>query len=430
MSMTKIAEVTVGAGGASSIQFNSIPQIYTDLKLVLSGRTSDGAGAYQTVLLSINGASTNQTERYLYTTGSTPVSTSYSAIELWTNGNGSTASKFGNMQLDITAYAGSNSKVLSWDVTAENNGTAFLGLIGAGLWSNTSAITSLSLNANFVQYSTATLYGISKVPFGGKAAKATGGDIYQTGAYTYHVFKSSGTFTPSTTLSAETLIIAGGGGGGSEIAGGGGAGGFIANTQTLTASAAYSVVVGAGGAGANYASGGAAGGTGGNSSLNSFIAVGGGGGGGNNNIAGTSGGSGGGSGSGDLFGAGTAGQGYAGGAANETGGAYGGGGGGGAGAVGVNGTTSVGGDGGAGLTTHTSWASATSTGSNNYYAGGGGGSVYNTGTGGSGTAGGGSGGKYSPQVAGTAASANTGSGGGGGYSGAAGGSGVVIIRYA
>jgi hypothetical protein len=44
----------------------------------------------------------------------------------------------------------------------ENNATLSLMNLAAGLWSNTSAITSIKITAvgTFEQYSTATLYGI------------------------------------------------------------------------------------------------------------------------------------------------------------------------------------------------------------------------------------------------------------------------------
>ena len=38
---TKIASVSVGAGGASSIDFTSIPSTYTDLVVKVSYRTTD-----------------------------------------------------------------------------------------------------------------------------------------------------------------------------------------------------------------------------------------------------------------------------------------------------------------------------------------------------------------------------------------------------
>jgi len=42
MTMTHISTVQVGAGGAASINFTSIPQTGTDLALVMSGRLSAG----------------------------------------------------------------------------------------------------------------------------------------------------------------------------------------------------------------------------------------------------------------------------------------------------------------------------------------------------------------------------------------------------
>ena len=62
MAHKKIAIVTVGAGGASSIEFTSIPQTYDDLYIVLSGRSTGVGGE---VRLSFNGTTTNYTTQYL-----------------------------------------------------------------------------------------------------------------------------------------------------------------------------------------------------------------------------------------------------------------------------------------------------------------------------------------------------------------------------
>jgi hypothetical protein len=81
--------------------------------------------------------------------------------------SGSTASTFGSTEIYITNYAGSSNKCLSSDSVNENNATTAYSVLTAWLWSNTSAITSLSITSdgagnNFAQYSTATLYGIKK----------------------------------------------------------------------------------------------------------------------------------------------------------------------------------------------------------------------------------------------------------------------------
>jgi hypothetical protein len=65
----------------------------------------------------------------------------------------------------IPNYASSNYKSFSIDSVTENNGTVAYQIMHAGVWSNTAAITSLTITAaggNLAQYSTATLYGVYK----------------------------------------------------------------------------------------------------------------------------------------------------------------------------------------------------------------------------------------------------------------------------
>jgi hypothetical protein len=84
------------------------------------------------------------------------------------NGATSTASSFSNIEIYIPTYTStSNPKSFIVDSTHENNATGtnslYIGLFGE-LWNpgTQAAITSLTLTptANFVQHSTATLYGI------------------------------------------------------------------------------------------------------------------------------------------------------------------------------------------------------------------------------------------------------------------------------
>lgn len=449
--MELIQSVTVGAGGASTISFTSIPQTYTDLILKISSRDDRSGVTANAINLSFNGSTSNFTYRVLEGNGATAASgsgsTSWGATSV---GPSATASTFSNCEIYIPNYAGSNNKSFSSDFVTENNATtAFTDLL-AGLWSQTAAITSITLTpntgTNFVQYSTAYLYGVTNVT---SSAKATGGTITSDGAYFYHTFTSSGTFTPTQSLTADYLVVAGGGGGGSNIntfnggTGGGGAGGLrctvgatggggsLETPLSLTAQA-YTVTVGAGGAGTTAGTP-ATGSNGSNSVFSSITSTGGGGGGksGASGTAGTIGGSGGGSSSANgaltVGAAGTANQGCAGGDSNGTG-AYGGGGGGGAGAVGGNGNGSTGGNGGNGVTTSINGVSTT-------YAGGGGGGSY-----GGTTTTGGTGGGANGIGAGTAGAGTANTGGGGGGAGAtsgvgqggggAGGSGIVIVRYA
>ena len=162
----KIASVTVGSGGAATITFSSIPATYTDLVLKLSARNTASLGATNSYTLwSLNGVTTNMSGRQLFGGGSSAGSNSYSS-SFWgaINDGGTTASTFGNLEIYIPNYAGSTNKSVSVDGVEENNATAAFASMIAGLWSNTAAITSLTIqpqaSGNFAQYSTATLYGI------------------------------------------------------------------------------------------------------------------------------------------------------------------------------------------------------------------------------------------------------------------------------
>lgn len=164
---TKIASVTVGSGGASSIDFTSIPSTYTDLCLKVSARTNAvGSGYYTRLRLQINGSTTGYSNRLLYNadgTAASATSTDYITF-FYETGTSATANTFSNGEIYIPNYAGSNYKSTSSDSVSENNGTQIIQALNAGLWSNTAAITQLTItdasSYTLAQYSTATLYGI------------------------------------------------------------------------------------------------------------------------------------------------------------------------------------------------------------------------------------------------------------------------------
>jgi hypothetical protein len=160
-----IASSTVGSGGAASIDFTSIPSTYTDLAVYISARGS-AAAARGYVLASINGVTTNRSWRWLVGYDSSLVASASSTNDTFGSlpCDTATASTFGNIFAYFPNYAGSNNKSFSVDSAAENNSSsAWMDFLLAGLWSSSSAISSLSFypdSGTFKQYSTAYLYGV------------------------------------------------------------------------------------------------------------------------------------------------------------------------------------------------------------------------------------------------------------------------------
>jgi hypothetical protein len=168
--MTLIASSTVPSGGAASIDFTSIPSTYTDLVVKLSARTTRPSiidyGAMR--FNSDNGSNYTAVYFYGFGTGTPPSNTNGNATQLeipnTLDGDSATANTFSNVEIYIPNYAGSTQKSVSFDGVSENNATNAITLLQAGKWSGTSAINSMTLYSangfNFMQYSTAYLYGV------------------------------------------------------------------------------------------------------------------------------------------------------------------------------------------------------------------------------------------------------------------------------
>lgn len=163
-----LATVTVGAGGTTAIDFTSIPNTYTDILIKYSLRSDQGVD-YNYAYLTLNGVtSSSYTSRYLFADSNTAGSGSSSTTDMRGNitvGANSTGSTFSNGELYIPNYTSSNNKSVSMDAVSEKNGSTNVGLyLSAGLFTTSSAVSSVSIfpgsTFKFVQYSTATLYGI------------------------------------------------------------------------------------------------------------------------------------------------------------------------------------------------------------------------------------------------------------------------------
>jgi hypothetical protein len=429
MATYKPLQSVVLTNTSTGVTFSNIDQNYTDLVVVFNGTATSDVS----IGLQFNGDTS--TSLYSYTRMFGDGSSSSSDRE--TSRLACYFGIIGSSQSTATAHISNySSTTINKTVVGRGNSGSYISEY-VSLWRNTNAITSITVVSNtFSAGSTFDLYGIKS-----GAPQALGGDVVTTdGNYWYHLFTTTGSFTPLQNLSADVLAIAGGAGGGADRGAGGGAGGLLYLTSQTLSAGAKTVQVGGGGAG----------GSGGNSpgaaGTNSFVgsltaAVGGGsgtGGSGGNGGNGGSGGGGGGTQGGNFTGGtATSGQGNAGGNGRFDAGsiALGSGGGGGAGAAGANGTTSSG-AGGTGVNTYSSWITATGSvvGTGGYICGGGGGGS-NSGGGSAGAGGTGGGGAGGSGGAGSAATVRTGSGGGGGSNsggqspGGAGASGFVIVRY-
>jgi hypothetical protein len=163
---------TVGSGGASSITFNNIPQGFTDLKIVLSGRTTGYASIQDYAKFTLNSNTTNiYSMTYLYGTGSATASSNnggsaYPGGSVWAgfSSDNATTNTFANSEVYIPNYTSANYKSIICDMASETNATAAQSFLRSGLWLSTSAITSISIapyyGTSFVQYSTVSLYGV------------------------------------------------------------------------------------------------------------------------------------------------------------------------------------------------------------------------------------------------------------------------------
>lgn len=159
------------SSSAASVTFSAIPGTYTDLVLKYSMRT-DSSSYLQWLDLTFNnttGSATTYSLTYLATYNNAGVSGRYSSnYRLAVQGANaalSTSNTFSNYEVYIPSYAASQNKPLSIYGVIENNSSTNNQWeidTAAGLWRDTSAITSLKISSgtNMVSGSSFFLYGI------------------------------------------------------------------------------------------------------------------------------------------------------------------------------------------------------------------------------------------------------------------------------
>jgi hypothetical protein len=166
----KLIESKTLGGTTANVEFTSIPQTFTDLVLMVSGRSTRATEIRDELHIRFSGdTGSNYSVRTLIGTGSSVISgTGFFSDRLSRmdmTASGATSNTFGNMTIYIPNYTSSVAKSVSVDNVIENNATESYQSIIAGLWNNSGAITSIYLEpevSDFASGSIFSLYGVLK----------------------------------------------------------------------------------------------------------------------------------------------------------------------------------------------------------------------------------------------------------------------------
>ena len=162
-----IATTTVGAGGASSITFSSIPSNYTHLQIRVLARDSRANSATNLVIQFNGDTAANYADHVLYGNSTSAVAgadvSQTSAVAIRVAGNNAASNCFGAGVIDILDYANTSKYKTMRSLSGfEDNSSGQIWLI-SGLWISTSAVTSITIaptTSPILQYSSFALYGI------------------------------------------------------------------------------------------------------------------------------------------------------------------------------------------------------------------------------------------------------------------------------
>lgn len=167
-----IALATIPSGGASSIGFTAIPQTYTDLLIIGSLKTTKTA-TNDYILGYFNSDTTdgNYSCYFTYTSGASGFTATSAATpsryfgEIPGNAS-SVTNQFSATRIYIPDYTSSRTKSYGAETGQLNNsvGASQYTVATTGRWSGTTGITAITFtsgdSANFMEFSTLTLYGI------------------------------------------------------------------------------------------------------------------------------------------------------------------------------------------------------------------------------------------------------------------------------
>jgi len=213
--MQPIYTQTVGVGGAATVTFNNIPQGFTDLKVVVSARSSFATGDAMWLKLGTGGSLDSNS---VYSNTRNYGTNGAASSDRWLNGtftlyfasllgNAGTANTFNSGEVYIPNYTSGSFKQIIYDgATSNNSATAYWQQdFYAALYRNTAPVTNLQFGTfnggNFVQNTTFTLYGVSNIYDTQTPAAPTVGTV------TDQAGLISVAFTPVANDQAESYVV-------------------------------------------------------------------------------------------------------------------------------------------------------------------------------------------------------------------------------
>jgi len=168
-SFESIATVTVGAGGQSSATFSSIASTYKHLQIRVFAKSNRADQNEQIGIQFNSDTGNNYGSHGLWGDGSSASAAQLnypaSAITLpWIAGDSNGSNVFGVSIIDVLDYTNTNKYTTVRGLNGYDNNGNGQAALGSGLWSNTAAVTSVTVKPFYgslwKQYSVIALYGI------------------------------------------------------------------------------------------------------------------------------------------------------------------------------------------------------------------------------------------------------------------------------
>jgi hypothetical protein len=168
-SYESIQTVTVGAGGAPSVEFTSIPSTYQHLEIRGVARIDQASTNSTNIGVRFNSNSSSYSWHWVYSTGATPLVVAATGNDSWSYllrcpMDSTQAGAYGPLKMSIMDYSNTNKNTTMRSISgAALDGSADVIWYTGGAWYNTSAVSSILLqpqSGNFKQHTTFALYGI------------------------------------------------------------------------------------------------------------------------------------------------------------------------------------------------------------------------------------------------------------------------------